>query len=344
MIKDALRKITFRENLTRDEASGVMTQIMEGGATPVQIGALLASMRVKGESVDELVGFATVMREKSVKVPTAKRPLLDTCGTGGDVCDTFNISTTAAFVIAGCGIAVAKHGNRAVSSKCGAADVLAALGVDMSLTPEQIGKCIDTVGVGFMYAPSHHPATKAASGPRSEMGIRTVFNILGPLSNPAGATRQLVGVFHPDLCSVVAETLGELGCDKAFVVHGMDGLDEISNIGPTRMSQLLNGRVHTDTRIPSEFHVVPARLDQIEGADTQEGNAEILRAVLNGEHGPRRDVVCINACAGLILAGIAEGWRDGLSLAARCIDNGKANAVLDRLIDFTQKCAQGKAG
>ena len=212
-----------------------------------------------------------------------------------------------------------------------------------TLTPEQIGKCIDTVGVGFMYAPSHHPATKAASGPRLEIGIRTVFNILGPLVNPAGATRQLVGVFHPDLCPVVAQALGELGCDKAFVVHGMDGGDEISNIGPTRMAQLLNQRVHTETRIPSEFHVVPARLEDIAGADSSEENAEIVRSVLKGEHGPRRDVVCINACAGLILAGVAEGWRDGLSLAQRSIDGGKANVVLDRLIDFTQKCAEAKA-
>jgi len=313
---------------------------VEGQATPVQIGGLLAGLRTKREAVDEIAGFARVMRERAVRVYPRKRPLLDTCGTGGDTCDTFNISTAAAFVIAASGIAVAKHGNRAVSSRCGSADVLAALGVELTLTPEQIAECIDTVGVGFMFAPHHHPAMAAVAQPRKELGIRTVFNILGPLVNPAGANRQLVGVFDPDLCPKVAEVLGILGCERAMVVHGMNGLDEISTVGPTRISHLQHGRVSTETRIPSEMFLVPATEEEIAGGSSPEENAQIILSVLQGEAGPRRDIVSVNAAAGLILGGMAEGWRDGVSLAHRMIDTGRAYRVLQQLIEFTQRCAE----
>jgi anthranilate phosphoribosyltransferase len=342
MMVDALKKITTRQSLTQDEAAAVMTLIMEGQATQAQLGALLGALRTKGETVDELTGMARVMREKSVKVTPRRRPLIDTCGTGGDACDTFNISTTAAFVVAAAGIAVAKHGNRAVSSKCGSADVLAALGVELALTPEQIGECIDKVGVGFMFAPSHHPAMGHAGQARRELGIRSTFNALGPLTNPAGATRQLIGVFDPDLCPLVAETLGRLGCERAMVVHGMDGLDEISTTGPTRISHLQNGRVMTETRIPAEFFVVPSEAAGLAGGESPEENARILAAVLQGEHGPRRDIVCVNAAAGLILGGMAEGWRDGLQLAHQMIDSKRALTVLQNLVKFTAQYARAQ--
>ncbi len=343
MITDALRKATEGEHLTSEEAQQVMTLIMEDQVTPAQLGALLAALRTKREAVDEIAGFARVMRAKSIRVTTRRRPLVDMCGTGGDVCDTFNISTAATFIVAAAGIAVAKHGNRAVSSKCGSADVLAALGVDLRLDPAQIGACIDSVGIGFMYAPSHHPAMQYVAQTRQELGIRTMFNVLGPLSNPAGATHQLVGVFDPDLCPKVAEALGRLGCERAMVVHGMNGLDEISTVGPTRISNLQHGRVTTETRIPAEFFIVPSQLDDLRGGDSPEENADIVRAVLQGEHSPRRDVVCVNACAGLILGGMAESWRDGLSLAHRMIDSRRAMQTLDKVVEYTQGCMAQEA-
>ncbi len=335
MLVEALRKLVNGDGLTQQESSDVMTAIIDGAASHAQVGALLAALRTKRETVDELTGFARVMRARSIKVTPTRRPLLDTCGTGGDSCDTFNISTTAAFVVAAAGVAVAKHGNRAVSSKCGSADVLAALGVELRLTPEQIGQCIDTVGVGFMYAPSHHPSMKNVAQIRRELAIRTVFNVLGPLTNPAGATRQLIGVFDPDLCPRLAETLGRLGCERAMVVHGMDGMDEISNVGPTKISHLQNGRVSTDQRIPAEFFLVPGTLEEICGGDSPQENAQIMMAVLNGETGARRDVVSVNAAAGLILGGMAEGWRDGIALAHRMIDTKRALGVLQKLVEFT---------
>jgi len=321
----------------------VMAELIDGKATNAQVGALLAALRTKRESVDELVSFATVMRERSVRVSPRKRPLIDTCGTGADACDTFNISTAAAFIIAAAGVAVAKHGNRAVSSRCGSADVLRALGVHIELAPEDIGECIDTVGLGFMFAPAHHPATRNVAEPRRELGLPTIFNIIGPLTNPAGASRQLVGVFEADLCPKVAEVLNILGCERAMVVHGMNGLDEISTIGATRISQLQHGRVSTETRIPAEFFVVPAEIEQIAGGDSPEENGEIMKAVLGGQSGPRRDIVSINAAAGLILGGMADTWRDGISLAHRMIDTGRATKVLDRLVEFTTARAPKEA-
>lgn len=340
MIQEALRKVTDGEDLTRAEAAAVATEIMDGAATHIQTAALLAALRTKRESVEEITGFAAVMRGRCVRVTPRKRPLLDTCGTGGDTCKTFNISTAAAFVIAAAGIAVAKHGNRGVTSPCGSADVLAALGVEVALPPEHIATCIDTVGLGFMYAPHHHPATKHAAPARREMGIRTLFNLLGPLTNPAGASHQLIGVFDPDLCPKMAEALGNLGSERALVVHGMAGIDEISTVSPTRISELQHGRVRTDVRIPAEFFVVPAQENEIAAGASVEENAEILLSVLKGESGPRRDVVCVNACAGLMLGGMAEGWRDGLSLAHRMIDSGKAVTVLNRLVQVSQHLAE----
>ncbi|HXG23559.1 MAG TPA: anthranilate phosphoribosyltransferase [Chthonomonadales bacterium] len=340
MIRDILQKLVEGEHLTEQEAVDVMTAVMEGQTTHAQIGALLAALRAKRETVDELTGFARVMRAKSVRVYPNRRPLIDTCGTGGDMADTFNISTAAAFVVASAGIAVAKHGNRAVSGRCGSADVLSALGVELALTPQQVADCIDRIGVGFMFAPHHHPAMQEVALPRRELGIRTVFNMLGPLTNPAGATRQLIGVFDPELCPKLAETLGRLGCERAMVVHGMDGLDEISTIGPTRISLLQNGHVDTDTLVPADFNLLPATLEDIHSAPTVEENAALLRRVLEGEHGPRRDIVAVNAAAGLILGGMAEGWREGVALAHRLLDSGRPAQILQDLIEFTQRCVK----
>lgn len=337
MLVGALRKLVDGEGLTQQEATDVMTAIIDGAATHAQVGALLAALRTKRETVDELTGFARVMRARSIKVQTTRRPLIDTCGTGGDSCDTFNISTTAAFVVAAAGIAVAKHGNRAVSSRCGSADVLAEAGVELRLSPEQIGKCIDIVGVGFMYAPSHHPSMRNVAQIRRELAIRTVFNVLGPITNPAGASRQLIGVFDPELAPKLAEVLGRLGCERAMVVHGMDGMDEISNVGPTRISQLQHGRVSTEQRIPAEFFLVPGTHEEIKGGNSPQENAQIMHAVLQGEAGARRDVVSVNAAAGLILGGMAEGWRDGIALAHRMIDTKRALGVLQNLIQFTRQ-------
>lgn len=337
MILEALRKVVDGVDLTHQEAAAVMREIMDGEATAVQIGGLAAAMRTKKETAEELAGFASVMRERAIRVTPRRRPLLDMCGTGGDYAGTFNVSTAAMLVVAAAGIPVAKHGNRGVSSQCGSADVLAALGVELDLTPEEIARCIDTVGIGFIYAPSHHPALRNASQPRRELGIRTFFNVLGPMTNPAGATHQLIGVFDPDLCPKVAEALNRMGGERVMVVHGMDGLDEISTVGPTRMSILQNGRVSTDLRTPAEFFVVPARMEELRGGATPEENAQILISVLQGEPGPRRDFVAVNAAAGLILGGMAEGWRDGVALATRMITTGRALQVLSDLVTFTRQ-------
>jgi anthranilate phosphoribosyltransferase len=339
MIRDALAKIVSQESLTEQEAFDLLCFMMDGHATHAQIGAVLAGLRTKRESVEELTGFARALRERARRVVPKRRVIVDTCGTGGDASGTFNVSTAAAFVVAAAGFAVAKHGNRAVSGRCGSADVLEALGVRLDLTEEQIADCIDTVGIGFMFAPYHHPAVQAVSQPRRELGIRTVFNVLGPLANPAGATHQLVGVFDEDLCERVAEVLGRLGCERAMVVHGLDGLDEISIVGPTRISILQHGRIMTETRIPAEFFLVPTSLDKLAGGATAEENAGILREVLSGARGPKRDMVSVNAAGALMLTGIAETWREGIALAHTMIDSRKALAVLDQLVEYTNACA-----
>jgi len=336
MMRDALAKIVCREDLSRTEATDLMGFVMDGHATEAQIGALLGALRTKGEAIEELAGFAQALRNRAISVRPQRTHLLDTCGTGGDSSGSFNISTASAFVAAAAGIGVAKHGNRAVSGNCGSADVLEALGARIDISEDRIAECIDTVGFGFMFAPQHHPAVKRVSGPRKELGIRTVFNLLGPLANPANVTYQVVGVFDDSVAPKVAEVLGILGCERAMVVHGFDGVDEISTVGPTHISILQHGRVSTETRIPAEFNLVPTTLNTLSGGGGPDEHAAVLRRVLEGERGPRRDAVQVNAAAALIVAGLADTWRDGIALASSLITSGKAMKVLDDYIAFTQ--------
>lgn len=337
-IKTAINKVMSGRSLTTDEAEEVMSQIMEGEATPAQIGAYLTALRMKGETVEEITGSARAMRRPAVPVRPAASPaeLVDTCGTGGDGAGTFNISTTAAFVVAGTGQKVAKHGNRSVSSKSGSADVLEALGVNLDLPPDQVAQAIDKVGIGFLFAPKLHPAMKHAIGPRRELGVRTIFNILGPLTNPAGALSQVIGVYDENLTEPMAEVLGELGSRGALVVHGYGGLDELTTAGSNKVSRLKNGRVTTETLNPLDLGFERANPADLAGG-TAEENAEITRGILSGQRdGPRRDVVVFNAAAALIAAGQTEDWPDGIKMARESIDSGAALNVLDRFVAFTQ--------
>ncbi|MBI2844244.1 MAG: anthranilate phosphoribosyltransferase [Armatimonadetes bacterium] len=336
MIRDAIRKVVDGQSLTEAEAVQAMTEIMEGEATPAQIACFITALRIKGETVDEITGFVRVMREKSVKVQTVRHPLVDTCGTGGDALSTFNISTTAAFVVAGAGVAVAKHGNRAASSKCGSADVLEALGVRFAIPADMVGRCIDECGIGFMFAPAMHPAMKHAVGPRKEIGIRTVFNILGPMTNPAGAKYQVIGVFAPHLCEPMAKVLAKLGTERAMVVHGMDGLDEISTLGETQVAEVGGGMVSLRRIHPSDFGQTPVTADRLSGGESPEENSKALLSILSGEKGPRRDIVLINAAAAIFVAGKAGDLGEGLALAAESIDSGAALAALESLRKFTE--------
>jgi len=337
-IKEAIGKVMLGEGLSGEEAEAVMSQIMAGEATPAQIGAFLTALRIKGETVEEITGCARAMRSISIPVRPQRRDLVDTCGTGGDRSGTFNISTTAAFVVAGAGLAVAKHGNRSVSSRCGSADLLEALEVNLELTPEQAARCIDEVGIGFLFAPRLHPAMKHAIGPRREMGVRTIFNILGPLTNPAGATRQSMGVYDPNLTNPLAHVLGKLGAREAFVVHGADGLDELSTTGINRVSHLQDGSVKDFSLDPAELGLPEARLEDLRGGTADE-NAQITQAILAGEWGPRRDVVLLNAAAALVAGGMASDFEEGLQQAAEAIDSGRARQKLEGLVAFTQGCA-----
>ncbi len=338
-IKTAINKVMNGESLDVAEAEEVMAQIMAGEATPAQIGAYLTALRMKGETVPEITGSVRAMRRSAVPVRPAAGPaeLVDTCGTGGDGAGTFNISTTAAFVVAGAGQRVAKHGNRSVSSKSGSADVLLALGVNLELTPEQIAQAIDRVGIGFLFAPKLHPAMKHAIGPRRELGVRTIFNILGPLTNPAGAQAQVIGVYDAQLTEPLAQVLGELGSRGAFVVHGHGGLDELTTTGPNRVSRLQDGQVVTETLDPAELGFVRAKPADLAGG-TAEENAEITRSILAGrETGPRRDVVALNAAAALVAAGKVADLPAGVKLANHSLDSGAALAVLNNFIAFTQQ-------
>ena len=337
-IKEAIGKVMIGEDLTEEEAEAVMGQIMTGEATPAQIGAFLTALRFKGETVEEITGCARAMRRSAIPVRPRRRDMVDTCGTGGDKTGTFNISTTAAFVVAGVGLGVAKHGNRSVSSHCGSADLLEALGVNLELTPEQVANCIDEVGIGFLFAPRFHPAMKHAIGPRREMGVRTIFNILGPLTNPAEATRQIMGVYDPGLTSPLAQVLSRLGGQAAFVVHGADGLDELSTTGINRVSHLRDGWVKDFSLDPAELGLPRARLEDLRGG-TAEENAQITQAILAGERGPRRDVVLLNAAAALVAGGMASDFEEGLQQAAEAIDSGRAREKLEGLVSFTQACA-----
>lgn len=339
-IKDAIARLVEGLDLSEAEAEAVMDEIMGGQATPAQIGAFLTALRLKGETVSEIVGFARSMRNHVIPVRPERTDLVDTCGTGGDGAGTFNISTTAAFVIAGAGLGVAKHGNRSVSSQSGSADVLEALGANLNLTPQQVADCIDETGIGFLFAPLHHPAMKYAIGPRREMGIRTVFNILGPLTNPAFAPAQIMGVFDSALTEPLARVLQGLGCQAAFVVHGASGLDELSTTGPNQVSHFLNGRVETTSVDPAIYGLPRATLDELRGGTPGE-NAEITRSILRGEMADhRRDVVLLNAAAALVAGGRAEDIADGIDKAAGAIDSGDAYATLERFVAFTNTAAK----
>ena len=333
MIKQAIAQLIAGDHLDRATAHSVMEQIMSGGATDAQIGGFLVALRAKGETVEEIAGFAEVMREKATVI-TAAEPLVDTCGTGGDGSGTFNISTTVAFVAAGAGCTVAKHGNRAMSSKCGSADVLAELGVNVEASPERVGQCLESAGIGFLFAPALHGAMKHAIGPRKELGTRTVFNVLGPLTNPAGAKRQLIGVFTPDLTETMAGVLGTLGSERAFVVHGSDGLDEITLTGPSRVSELVNGKVRTYEIAPGDFGIDQAPAAALQGGDAKE-NAGILRQVLDGAAGPCTDVVVLNAAAAITAGGLSEDLAGGVELARTALSSGKARQALDRLVEVS---------
>jgi anthranilate phosphoribosyltransferase len=336
-IKDAIAEVINGRSLTLAQAEAAMNDIMNGEATPAQIGSYLTALRMKGETVEEIAGSAKSMRAYVVSVNVgdvaAGSMLVDTCGTGGDGKHTFNISTTAAFVVAGAGVKVAKHGNRAASSKSGSADVLMALGGNLNLNAGQVATCIREVGIGFLYAINHHPAMRYAIGPRREIGQRTIFNILGPLTNPAGATHQLLGVYSPDLTELMAETLAKLGSTAAFVVHGADGLDELSTTGLNRVSELRNGQVKTYTLDPNDLGFSRAALADYAGG-TPEENAAITRAILSGsDKSPRRDVVVLNA--GAVLA-LADGdLPAGVARAKEAIDSGQALRVLDQWVALT---------
>lgn len=340
MIREAIRTVVDGKNLTEQEATAAMMEIMDGEATSAQVASFITAMRMKGETVEEITGFVKVMRKKSIKVQPKSDMLLDTCGTGGDRLDTFNISTTATFVIVGAGVTVAKHGNRAASSTCGSADVLEALGANLNLTPESVAFCIDNAGLGFMFAPAMHPAMKHAVGPRKEIGIRTVFNILGPMTNPAGAKRQVIGVFSPDITETMAKVLQKLGTERAMIFHGMAGLDEMSTLGDTKISELRDGEVRTYTLNPAEIGLDVAKPEDLSAGDGGVvDNVRALLEVLDGNRGPKRDIVLLNAAAALVVAGKADDLQSGMALAAESIDTGAALNALERFKTVTQELA-----
>ena len=334
MIREAIKDLIAGADLGRAKTRAAMDQIMSGQATNAQIGAFLVALRIKGETIDEIAGCAEVMREKATPIATARPDLIDTCGTGGDDSGTFNISTAVAFVACGAGLAVAKHGNRSISSQCGSADVLDALGVNVEASPEKVGECIDQVGIGFLFAVALHGGMKHAIGPRRELGTRTVFNVLGPLTNPAGAKRQLLGVYDGALTATLAAVLGQLGSERALVVHGSDGLDEITLTGPTQVSELRDGQVSTRQIEPGDFGLQTAPAAALQGGDAAY-NARILRAVLDGREGPQRDVVLLNAAAAIVVGGLAEDMTAGLELARAAIDSGRARQALERLVEVS---------
>ena len=334
VLKAALDRIIAHEHLTSDEAYEALSVVMRGEATGAQIGALLVALRMKGETAEEIGGFARAMRESAVRIPTRHENVVDTCGTGGDRVETFNISTAAAFVAAGAGVPIAKHGNRAVSSQCGSADVLRALGVNIEAPPEVVSRCRDEVGIGFLFAPALHPAMKHAIGPRRELALRTVFNILGPLTNPAGAKRQLIGVFAPEYTELLAGALRSLGSEHALVVHGMIGLDEISTVGETQVTELRGGEITTAMWTPEQFGLPPARLEDLAGGDPGTC-AATLTAILEGEPGPRRDIVVLNAAAAIYVGGKAGSVGEGITLAQESIDEGRARGKMEGLREMS---------
>jgi anthranilate phosphoribosyltransferase len=346
MIIEALHRVAnHRESLAREEARVVMTEVLAGQCTDAQIAALLVALHMKGETVEEIVGFAEAIRAVAAPLSihenstvdvsgTERDALVDTCGTGGDASGTFNISTATALVVAGGGVRVAKHGNRSVTSKCGSADVMEALGVNINLPPARIAACLEQIGIAFLFAPAMHSAMKYVQPVRRELRLRTVFNLLGPLTNPARATCQVVGVYSADLVEKLAEVLSMLGLHRALVVHGSDGLDEITITGPTRVGEVRDGQVHTYEVTPEEFGLLRATLEDISGGDAAL-NASLIRDVLAGKKSARRDVVVLNAAAALVAAGRADHLSDGVPLAVKAIDSGAAAAKLQALADFS---------
>src|SRR6202521_3177330 len=334
-LREQIKLAVEGQDLTRAQSAAALDAMLDGGVPPSQMAALLVALRMKGETPDEIAGAAQSLRSRAVRVEVSQERLIDTCGTGGDGSHTFNISTTAAFVAVAGGARVAKHGNRAVSSKCGSADVLTALGVEVELAPSAVAACIDECGIGFLFAPRHHGAMKHVAPVRKELGLRTLFNLLGPLANPAGARRQLLGVYAAHLVPIMARTLAELGCDRAFVVHGHGGLDEISTTGPTLICEVRSGTVRKFEFSPEDAGIERAPLAELRGGDAPE-NAALLRGVLRGEPGARRAAVVLNAGAALAAAGVCETIPDGARLAERAIDSGAALDRLERLIRVSQ--------
>ncbi|MEW6592651.1 MAG: anthranilate phosphoribosyltransferase [Candidatus Hadarchaeota archaeon] len=334
-VQEALKKLVGGQDLADADAADAMRCLMAGEATQAQIAAFLAALRMKGETVPEITAFARTMREFAAKIrPKVDGTLVDTCGTGGDMVKTFNVSTAAMFAAAGAGVPIAKHGNRSVTSKAGSADVIEALGAKIDLPPESAQTCIEKIGIGFMFAPMFHVAMKHAAPVRREMGIRTVFNILGPLTNPAGAQAQVLGVYEAGLTEKLAHVLKNLGSKRAMVVHGLDGLDEISTLGKTQISELKDGAVKTYSVVPEDFGMSRASADEIAGKDAAE-NAKILLNVLSGEHGARRDIVILNAAAAIVVGGKARDLKEGMAAAAKAIDSGKALEKVVALVEAT---------
>jgi anthranilate phosphoribosyltransferase len=335
MFATLLEKLARHEDLTEDEAAGVMREVMEGRAPSAALGALLSALAMKGERPAELVGFARTMREHAVKLGSTAGDVFDTCGTGGDRSGTFNISSAAALVVAACGVKVAKHGNRSVSSRCGSADLFEQLGVNVAATPPVVERTLRETNIAFFFAPTFHPSMKHAAQARRELGIRTAFNLLGPLTNPAGARRQIVGVPRPELADLVARALVMLGSERVWVVHGVDGIDEISTTGYTKVLECRGGRIHTFYIHPAEFGIPKASPGDLQGGDAVR-NAAIVADVLAGKKGPARNVVTFNAAAALFVAGTVASVREGLAQAASAIDSGAAQQTLERMVRTSQ--------
>ena len=344
MIPEAIASVTSGQDLPEETMMSVMEEISEGRATPAQISALIVGLLMKGETVDEIAGAARVLRGKSLRIPVrpAGGPLVDVVGTGGDCTGTFNVSTTTAFVAAGCGVTVAKHGNRSVSSSCGSADVLEALGVNLELDPAGAAECLERVGIAFLFAPLLHPAMRHAGPPRREIKIKSIFNLVGPLTNPAGAPIEVLGVYRRDLTETMGRVLQKLGCESAYVVHGEDGCDEISISGPTIMTRLHKGQLTTGLLKPEDLGLARSPLDSVRGGDAQV-NAAISRDVLEGRPGPCRDMVLMNAAAVLVAAGQVENLRDGVAVAAESIDSGRAAQKLEDMAAVSRELGARRA-
>ncbi|MDX2479817.1 MAG: anthranilate phosphoribosyltransferase [Desulfuromusa sp.] len=349
MIKEAIAKLVDRHDLNEMEMIDAMNQIMSGEATPAQVGAFITALRMKGETIPEIIGAARVMRARATPIRVGdvvdidrdeinvdRETILDTCGTGGSGTKSFNVSTTVAIVVAACGAKVAKHGNRSISSSCGSADVLEKLGVKLDITPEQVAECIETIGVGFLFAPALHGAMKFAIGPRREIGIRTIFNILGPLTNPAGADRQVLGVFSEDLVKPLAQVLLSLGCRRGFVVHGADGMDEITLTGTTLVAAISGNNVEVQTIEPEQFGFKRCRLEDLQGGDAEQ-NAKIVSEVLFGHPGPKLDIVLLNSAYALVAAGLATDVDAGIDQAREAVASGRAKSTLEALIRMTNQ-------